>query len=123
MKTLDIYDNKLISLFKLHNGTVTLDKLRKIWGERCSISECDVSIRDIINNLLKLAITLDLLRENKLHDFIWSLKQRNNFKYTCTNCDYLSENEDDFNLILLPRLDSLFALTDVKDLPGFEVIV
>lgn len=110
---LDIWDYKLIRALK-HNKNV-YNEAKRIWAERCSIKLGEVDLAYINNRLLEIAFCLGLVKS----DFVLTLSSSRNWYYL--NNDYfLSEKELDFNLILFSRLDSLFSLTEINKIPGYE---
>jgi len=119
---LNEWDFKIIKLFKSCNYTnpLTTDKIIFVWGERCWMDTVDVNIEHVCNHFLLLAQKLGLFNvEYNLSQFIFDLRKTSNWKYVSLSNHYLDIETDDFNLILLSRLDSLFSLTDVVKLPGY----
>jgi hypothetical protein len=129
MKTLDKWDCAFIKLFKGCNSAnhVTVDKVKRIWADRCELDLEYCHIEDINQHFLDLANELGLFNKdkypNRLKNFVFSLKQSENWKYTCVPLEYLNRDTTDFDLILLSRLDSLFSHTLVDDLPGYREYV
>lgn len=121
--TLDQWDYKVIRLFKnwgvSAENPLTLVRLKEIWAERNGLETEDVPTSYITEHFLGLARGLDLFgNDYRFNRFILDLDKQNNYKFTCSSNGYLTKDTDDFQLILLSRLDSLFSLTEVSELPG-----
>jgi len=116
-KPLDRWDCRMIALFKSNKDVK--DELLKIWGDRCALDPQYCHLKDINNHLFDLALELGLIRAG----FVLSLDSEENFRYVCGRRSYLSLETKDFQLILLSRLNSLFSLTLVKDLPGYLAFI
>ena len=118
--TIDEWDNQLIAFFK-SNNVITLDKIKKIWGKRCGLDLDYVQTKDINEHLLLLAKNLGLFENDYVFkEFIFNLNITENWRFMYNNLKYLNKNTSEFDLILLSRLSSLFALTKVIDLPGYS---
>lgn len=123
MIILDKWDCEMIHYWKHASETepVTLDGMRKIWGERCGIDAENWPIIYIVEHFLKLAYKLDLFDGYFLFtEFILDLEQSKNWKFTCLSNLYLTKETADYQLIVLSRLQSLFSLANVNDLPGYR---
>ena len=119
---LDEWDCRLISDFKrstLANPT-TVNSLKAIWAERCDLDIEYVHITDITEHLLDIIFQLNLLDNSyRFREFIHSLHPKDNWKFTCKSNHY-SNDETDYDLILLSRIDSLLSLTEVVKLNGYK---
>jgi hypothetical protein len=123
--TLDEWDCRVIHLFKNWDvspeNPLTLVRLKEIWAERNGLEIEDVPIDYITEHFLGLARNLDLFNNDyRFNQFILDLDKKNNYKFLCSSNGYLTKDTDDFQLILLSRLDSLFSLTEVSNLPGYK---
>lgn len=120
--TLDMHDCQLIRHFKhsTPEHPVNIDTLKAIWGNRCGMSMDYVNLYDITDHLLDIVWKLNLLNtEVRFGDFIRSLDPINNWKFTAKSNPYKAD-ENEFQMILLMRLDSLLSLTVVDELPGYR---
>jgi hypothetical protein len=118
MKKLDKWDCEVIRLFKSCKSLSTVD-FKVIWAERCNVEFDYVKLSDIVEHMLKLAVSLNLLTVDNGHKFILSLDSAHNSNYTAGENGYLSHDTKDFNLILLSRLEALFSFTEADKLPGY----
>lgn len=115
---LDQYDYRLIQLFKSCKP-YTENDVKQIWAERCGTGVEFAQLEFINHHLTLLAYNLNLFsNEDIFTDFIYSLSPKQNWCYV-TEKSLLRIHTQDFNIILLSRLASLFSLTKVKDLPGY----
>lgn len=120
---LDKWDYKFIKIFKwaIPEDPTTPEKLKEIWAKRCNLAPQDTYLTNINNHLLELAHKLNLFANPYIFkEFIFHLDPLENRRFMCTSSPYLKRETNDYNLILLSRLGSLFALTEVKDLPGYR---
>ena len=116
---IDEWDFKIINIFKSHIGETALiiDKIKKIWGERCALDPDYVRVSDINDRLIKIVYYSDVLNdERKFIDFINNFSEKNNWKFRHA---YNKDNPD-FDLMLLSRLDSLLSLARIDEIPGYE---
>lgn len=113
---LDIWDYKLIRALKWNKNV--LGETKKVWAERCWIEDEEVDLLYVNNRLLEIAFSLDLVGV----DFIFNLKPDSNWQFISKDY-FLSKEELDFDLILFSRLDSLFSLTEIDKIPGYEDFV
>ena len=119
---LDEWDFRLIRAFKRATSAnpTTLYTLKSIWAARCELDISDVHITDLTEHLLDIIFQLNLLDNSyRFREFIHSLHPKDNWKYVCKSNHY-SNDEKDYNLILLSRLDSLLTNTDVVKLNGYK---
>ena len=120
--TLDKWDCMLIQDFKrsTHEHPTTIESLKAIWSERCMLSLDDVHVTDLNEHLLDMIFQLNLLDNSyKFREFIYSLHPKDNWKFVCKSNHY-SNDEKDYNLILLSRIDSLLTNTEVVKLNGYR---
>jgi len=123
IKKLDEWDCKLIKLFKNQND-ITEESIKELWAEACEFEIKYVSISEIASHLLDLAREIGLFNNSyRFKSFIFDLNKENNWKYVCLGRPYIQRETEDFNLILLSRLDSLFRNTNVDDLPGYREFI
>lgn len=117
---LDEWDCRLIRLFKRAEST-NPDEVLKVWRERCNLPEGCGHLNDVNRHLIVLAHKLNLFQERfRFEQFIFSLQPEENWKYV-TNVSALKKDTTDFNLILLSRLESLFAFAESNRLPGYRI--
>lgn len=117
---LDKYDCALIGLFKSCKPYLQ-DNVMGIWADRCSIQMEYVKLSDVNRHLLMLAHKLGLFEtEYAFETFVFSLQPEGNWRYTSSQTPFLQTDTQDFNLIMLTRLDSLFTHTESSKLPGYS---
>lgn len=109
-KQIDEWDYKLIRLFK--SNVFTINEIEELWGERCGLDIEYVHVEDINSHLLCLANSLNLFADYRLETFVLSLDPQENWKFCL--------DKKDFQTVLLSRLISLFRLTEVSKLTGWE---
>ena len=117
---LDKWECAIIRAFK--RGTpenpLTINMLLEIWGERCCMDVKYIDLNYITEHMFEVARKLGLL-DDILYSFVNSLNPKENWKYVCRANPY-KKDENDFDMILLSRLDSLFSLATIKELNGYE---
>lgn len=114
------HDYQLIRVCK-SSQTDWIKRFKEILAEMFALVVEDISVHDINNYLLELAKKLNLLgSEYHFKRFIFDLSPKRNFYYTCNRRPELGAETVDFDIILLSRLDSLFALTKAEDIPGYK---
>ena len=119
---LDKWECAVIRAFKhgTSDNPLTINQLLEIWSERCGMDVEYVHLEYITEHMFEVARKLNLFDEydGKLLNFIQSLNPKENWKYVCRANPH-KKDENDFDMILLSRLDSLFSLTEVSKLNGY----
>jgi hypothetical protein len=118
MQKLTNCDYQLIQAAK--GGHASLREYRLIIAKHVSIDETHIKARDIATFLMDVCHKIGAFEESKLSQFILELNPARNFMFTCSTRDYLQENTTDYFSILISRLDSTIALTEVKYIPGYK---
>lgn len=120
---LDKWDIELIKVFKnSHSVPVTVESLVEIWENRCALPHNlgYGHISHVNKHLLSLAKNINLFDSDYIFTkFIYDLRPECNGIFLFNGRPYLTAETNDFNLILLSRLDSLFADTLISRLPGY----